>query len=257
MEIKKVLKIGISYGLIFSLLTLLEQLFGLGSNSNIKIVTGFPFYTIYFVLVLILSHKKYIYFKKNAFLGILLTTIFLIFSSYCFEYVIRMGFYFLTENNDTSTEKKQGLLSIIEAFNKPTFTPISDLILNPFDILKNYLINLDFINFLIALFTSKIIIASIVIYFESLFYLYEKFSKRGWNSIIPIQNNLILLSISDRPKWWIILLYVPVLKRIMLFFVNKSIAQKFNKNNLFSLGMTLLPPYFYAEISLNNINEKK
>jgi len=259
MEIKKVLKIGIRYSLIFSLLTLLAQLIALISNLSSEIVLGFPFYTMYFVLILILSHKKYLASKKDAFVGILLITIMLIFFSYCFEYVIRITFYFFSENKAISTEKKQGLLVLLDALEvvqKPTFNPISDLILNPLNLLKYYAVNLDFVNFCIALLTTKVIIALIVIYFESLFHLYLKFKRNGWHAIIPIQNNLILLSISNKPKWWIVLLYIPLLKRILLFFINKSIAQKFNKNNLFALGMTVFPPYFYGEISLNNTNKK-
>ena len=257
MEIKQVLKSGIKYSLIFSLLTLLEQVIGIVAGSNSIILTTFPIYTLLFILTVIWSHKKYIIEKEDAFISILSLTIIFIFFSYYFEYLIKIVFYFSNENNVVDTEKKQGILGLLTAFDKPTFNPISNLLTGPFQLLKYHLINFDFLNFCLTLFSSKLIVASIIIYFESLFYLYKKFEKKGWNSIIPIQNNLILLSISQKPKWWIILLYIPFLKRIMLFFINKSIAHKFNKSNLFSLGMTLLPPFFYGEIGLNNINERK
>ena len=189
------------------------------------------------------------------FIGVLALTLLLILLSYCFDYIIEIIFYSLIDNS----EIEEGLLGLISIMRrgKPTFSPICQLIIVPFDLLKHYFLDSDIINFCVTLLSSKVIISLIIVYFESLFYLFRKFGKNGWPVLIPIQNNLILLSISKKPIWWILLLYIPFVKRIVLFFINKFIAEKFNKSTLFSLGIALVPAFFYGEISLNAIDENK
>ncbi len=251
MELKQILKIGFVYSLIFSLL--LSLLSVLPGNL------GFPVNTFFLILIIIFAHKKYSERKKNTFTGILILSFIFIFFSYFFEYLLGTVFYYFSKSESISTQESNGLLGLSKMFenDKPIFSPFFHLIEAPLYELKFYLINLDFLNFNLTLLYSKFFVISVVIYFESLFYLFVKFGKKPWQAIIPVQNNLILLSIAQKPKWWIILLYIPVLKRVFLYFMNNSIAKKFEKNSLFALGMTFLPPFFYGAISLDNRKERK
>lgn len=252
MEMKQLLKIAIACSLIFSLLTLVDQLLQYTAVTNSLLLTTFPIYQLFFVTVIIWSHKKYIKRKENAFLGIITLTICLILFSYCFEYLIKIAFYYLKNDGHNAAPKQRGLIRILTAFDKPSFSPIWHLLINPFQLIRFEISNLNFIEFYLAVINSKIILASIIIYFNGLFYVFQKCNKNGWHAIIPIKNNLTLLSIANKPSWWIILLYIPIVKRITLFFVNKSISEKCNMSLLFSVGMTLLPPLFYGKIGFDN-----
>ncbi|MAD97061.1 MAG: signal peptidase I [Flavobacteriaceae bacterium] len=54
-----------------------------------------------------------------------------------------------------------------------------------------------------------------VIHFIGTWKLYEKAGKKAWQAAVPIYNAMILMEIVKRPKWWIILLFIPVVNLLM------------------------------------------
>ncbi|MGY0407140.1 MAG: signal peptidase I [Polaribacter sp.] len=45
--------------------------------------------------------------------------------------------------------------------------------------------------------------------------LYVKAGRKAWEAAIPIYNGIILMKIINRPKWWIILLFIPIVNLLM------------------------------------------
>ena len=45
--------------------------------------------------------------------------------------------------------------------------------------------------------------------------LYVKAGRKAWEAAIPIYNGIVLLQIINRPKWWIFLLFIPVVNLLM------------------------------------------
>jgi signal peptidase I len=54
-----------------------------------------------------------------------------------------------------------------------------------------------------------------VLHFLGTWKLYVKAGRKSWEAAIPIYNGIVLLQIIKRPKWWILLLFIPVVNLLM------------------------------------------
>ena len=54
-----------------------------------------------------------------------------------------------------------------------------------------------------------------VLHFLGTWKLYVKAGRKAWESAIPIYNGIVLMQIINRPKWWILLLFIPVINLLM------------------------------------------
>ena len=54
-----------------------------------------------------------------------------------------------------------------------------------------------------------------VIHFFGTWKLYVKAGRKAWEAIIPIYNAVVLMQIINRPKWWVILLFIPIINLLM------------------------------------------
>ena len=62
-------------------------------------------------------------------------------------------------------------------------------------------------------------IAIQVIHFLGTWKLYVKAGRKAWEAIIPIYNGIVLMQIINRPKWWILLLFIPVVNLLMFLVI--------------------------------------
>lgn len=46
--------------------------------------------------------------------------------------------------------------------------------------------------------------------------LYLKSGKKAWEAFIPVYNGIVLMQIINRPKWWVLLLFLPVINLLIL-----------------------------------------
>ena len=58
-------------------------------------------------------------------------------------------------------------------------------------------------------------IAIQVIHFLGTWKLYVKAGRKAWEAAVPVYNGIVLMQIINRPKWWIILLFIPVVNLLM------------------------------------------
>lgn len=54
-----------------------------------------------------------------------------------------------------------------------------------------------------------------VIHFLGTWKLYIKAGRKAWEAAVPIYNGIVLMSIIKRSKWWIVLLFIPVVNLLM------------------------------------------
>ncbi|WP_405607248.1 signal peptidase I [Polaribacter sp. Asnod1-A03] len=54
-----------------------------------------------------------------------------------------------------------------------------------------------------------------IIHFLGTWKLYVKAGRKAWEAAIPVYNAIILMQIINRPKWWVILLFIPVVNLLM------------------------------------------
>ena len=132
-----------------------------------------------------------------------------------------------------------------------SFDPLRDLIIFPYNSFLELIKTGNLKLLLIMFWPPSILIAMIFIYFKSLYLLFEKEDRINYYALIPILNNLTLLSITNKPFWWILPINIPFIRLLPKYFINQNLAKKYNKNNSFAIGMTLLPWFFYGKMILD------
>lgn len=69
---------------------------------------------------------------------------------------------------------------------------------------------------------------------------FTKAGKPGWAAIVPIYNGIVLLDIVEKPIWWIVLFFIPIVNFIAAILVSIELAKKFGKGTGFGIGLALL-----------------
>jgi len=70
-----------------------------------------------------------------------------------------------------------------------------------------------------------------VIHFLGTWKLYVKAGRKAWEAIIPIYNAIVLMQIINRPKWWVILLFIPIINLLMFPILWIETIRSFGKNS--------------------------
>ncbi len=73
---------------------------------------------------------------------------------------------------------------------------------------------------------------------------FEKAGQPGWGCIIPVYNIYLMTKIAQKPAWWTIMCFIPVVNFVFIIMLLSAIAQRFGKGIGFFIGMLLLPFIF-------------
>lgn len=86
-----------------------------------------------------------------------------------------------------------------------------------------------------------------VIHFLGTWKLYIKAGRKAWEAAVPVYNAVVLMQIINRPKWWVILLFIPIVNLIMFPVVWVETLRSFGKNSTTDtvLGVVTLGLYIY------------
>ena len=84
-----------------------------------------------------------------------------------------------------------------------------------------------------------------VIHFTGTWKLYQRANRKAWEAAIPIYNAVILMKIINRPKWWVILLFIPVINQLMFPILWIETARSFGFNKRKDTAFVLLTLGFY------------
>lgn len=60
--------------------------------------------------------------------------------------------------------------------------------------------------------------------------LYIKAGRQAWEAFVPVYNGVVLMKIINRPVWWVILLFLPIVNLIMFPVIWVETARSFGKN---------------------------
>jgi len=74
---------------------------------------------------------------------------------------------------------------------------------------------------------------------------FEKAGQPGWGAFIPLLNLFYLIEIADRPTWWIVLPFIPVIGWLVLLALFVDIGKQFGKGAGTGLGLAFLPFLFW------------
>ena len=86
-----------------------------------------------------------------------------------------------------------------------------------------------------------------MVHFLGTWKLYQKAGRQAWEAIVPFYNVIILMKIINRPWWYTLLLFVPIVNLIMLIVVWVETLRSFGKNTTTDtfLGVITLGFYIY------------
>lgn len=75
--------------------------------------------------------------------------------------------------------------------------------------------------------------------------LYIKAGRQAWEAFVPVYNGIVLMKIINRPWWWIILLFLPIVNLIMFAIVWVETARSFGKNSNLDTFLAVITLGFY------------
>ncbi|MGI9531816.1 signal peptidase I [Lutimonas sp.] len=84
-----------------------------------------------------------------------------------------------------------------------------------------------------------------VVHFLGTWKLYVKAGRKAWEAIVPIYNAVVLMQIINRPKWWVILLFIPIINLLMFPIVWIETIRSFGKNTTKDSFLVVLTLGFY------------
>jgi len=85
-----------------------------------------------------------------------------------------------------------------------------------------------------------------VIHGLSTWKLYSKAGRQAWEAFVPIYNAVVLMQIINRPKWWTILLFVPIINLIMFPVLWVETCRSFGKNTYLDTALAVLSCGLYV-----------
>ena len=86
----------------------------------------------------------------------------------------------------------------------------------------------------------------------SLWKVFAKAGEPGWAAIIPIYNLVVLVKISGKPLWWIVLFFIPCVGIVAAILVDIALAERFGKGTGFGLGLAFLGFIFFPILAFSD-----
>ncbi|EAQ38715.1 signal peptidase I [Dokdonia sp. MED134] len=83
------------------------------------------------------------------------------------------------------------------------------------------------------------------VHFAGTWKLYVRAGRKAWEAGVPIYNAVVLMGIINRPKWWTILLFVPIVNLIMIPVVWVETARSFGFNSFKDTALAVLTGGLY------------
>ncbi len=96
-----------------------------------------------------------------------------------------------------------------------------------------------------------ILLAWIVVSFAALWKIFVKMGEPGWKGIIPIYSQYIIFTKAGKPAWWVILLFVPCVNYVALWFLADSLGDLFGKGVGYKIALFLLAPIMYLVLAFS------
>jgi signal peptidase I len=75
--------------------------------------------------------------------------------------------------------------------------------------------------------------------------LYQKAGRQAWEAFVPVYNGVILMKIINRPWWWVILLFLPIVNLIMFIVIWVETSRSFGKNTYIDTFLAVVTLGFY------------
>lgn len=84
-----------------------------------------------------------------------------------------------------------------------------------------------------------------VIHFLGTWKLYQKAGRKAWEAAIPVYNAVVLMRIINRPWWWVILMFIPIVNLIIFPVVWVETIRSFGRHSTADTWLVVLSLGFY------------
>ncbi|MGV4439376.1 signal peptidase I [Ornithobacterium rhinotracheale] len=84
-----------------------------------------------------------------------------------------------------------------------------------------------------------------IIHFLGTWKLYQNAGRKAWEAAVPVYNAIVLLDIIKRPKWWVILLFLPIISPIMIMILWVDFIRSFGKRSFVDGLLVIVTLGFY------------
>jgi hypothetical protein len=82
--------------------------------------------------------------------------------------------------------------------------------------------------------------------------LYSKASQPGWAVLVPIYNLIVLCDIAKQPRWYTIMMFLPIVNIVFYIFMMSGLSKQFGKDNGFTVGLVFLSFIFIPILAFGN-----
>ena len=79
-----------------------------------------------------------------------------------------------------------------------------------------------------------------LVHFLGTWKLYQAAGFKAWQAAVPVYNAIVLMKIINRPKWWVILLFIPTINLILFGVIWVETLRSFGKNKFSDTVLVLL-----------------
>lgn len=86
-----------------------------------------------------------------------------------------------------------------------------------------------------------VMIALLILMIDAMWRIFTKLGEKGWKSIVPVYNTWTFLKLGDKPGWWTILAFIPIINIVSSIMV--AIAA-------YNIGLKLRKPGWYVVLYL-------
>ncbi|WP_298248154.1 signal peptidase I [uncultured Christiangramia sp.] len=94
-----------------------------------------------------------------------------------------------------------------------------------------------------------------VVHFLGTWKLYQRAGRKAWEAAIPVYNAVVLMQIINRPKWWVILFFIPIVNLIIIPVTWVETIRSFGRNSTaetFAVILTLGFYIYYVNYATND-----
>jgi hypothetical protein len=107
--------------------------------------------------------------------------------------------------------------------------------------------------------TEQIGLIGVVVYLVILIFMiitmwkiYSKAGEPGWACIVPFYNAIVYFKITDRPWWWLILLFIPFVNFVIMIIMYFDMAKSFGHGVGFGFGLLFLGIIFFPILAFGS-----
>jgi hypothetical protein len=105
---------------------------------------------------------------------------------------------------------------------------------------------------IVSLIVLVVVLAIFALLIASFWRIFVKAGQPGWASVVPVYGSVKLLEIVNKPLWWILLLFIPIVNLPISVIVAYRVARVFGKGGWFTTGLVLLPFIFYPILAFGS-----